>query len=128
VVGEVFTREMKPLEVELIVAEVGDDRFAGHQKNKLYRVKFDGFISDNERFCVIGGSVDSVQSVLEDEFRESMPAGDAIKLGLKALERGAEGGAELQANNLEVCLLERARSGRKFRRLSADEVQGMLGA
>jgi proteasome alpha subunit len=127
-VGEVFTREMKPLEVEIIVAEVGDDRFAGHQANTLYRVKFDGYISDHSGFCVIGGSVDSVQSVLDDEYRENMPAGGAVKLGLKALERGTEGASSLDSKNLEVCVLERSRGGRKFRRLSADEVQGMLDA
>ena len=34
-IGEVFTREMKPLEIELIVAEVGDDRYAEHGANAL---------------------------------------------------------------------------------------------
>ena len=29
-IGEVFTREMKPLEIEVIVAEVGDFRGAGY--------------------------------------------------------------------------------------------------
>ena len=77
---------------------------------------------------MIGGSVDSVRSVLEEEYREQMPAGDAVRLGLKALERGTEGGSSLDAKKLEVCLLERGRAGRKFRRLSADEVQGMLDA
>ena len=77
---------------------------------------------------MIGGSVDSVQSVLEEEYREDMPAGGAVQLGLKALERGTEGAASLDSKNLEVCMLERSRGGRKFRRLSADEVQGMLDA
>jgi proteasome alpha subunit len=124
--GEVFTREMKPLEVEIIVAEVGDDTLAGHEKNALYRVKFDGFISDHKGFCVIGGNVDDVQSVLEEEYREGMSQGDAAKLGLKALTRGASDTATLDATTLEVCILGRDVRGRKFRRLSADEVQGML--
>jgi proteasome alpha subunit len=127
-VGEVFTREMKPLEVEVIVAEVGDDRYPGHAANTFYRVKFDGFISDHQGFCVIGGSVDSVQSVLEEEFRDSMPAGEAVRMGLKALEKGTEGNGSIESKNLEVCLLESGRPSRKFRRLSADEVQGMLDA
>jgi proteasome alpha subunit len=127
-VGEVFTREMKPLEVEVIVAEVGDSRYAGHAANTFYRVKFDGFISDHSGFCVIGGSVDAVQGVLEEDYRESMPAGEAVQLGLKALEKGTEGNGRIEARNLEVCLLESARPARKFRRLSADEVQGMLDA
>lgn len=127
-IGEVFTREMKPLEVEVIVAEVGDDNLVGHEKNALYRVKFDGFISDHSGYCVIGGSVDDVENVLKDEYREGMPAGAAVQLGRKALDRGANDGSNLDAASLEVCILDRDLAGRKFRRLSADEVQGMLDA
>ena len=46
-IGEVFTREMKPLEIELVVAEVGDDRYEDHKANSLYKINFDGFISDH---------------------------------------------------------------------------------
>jgi proteasome alpha subunit len=127
-VGDVFTREMKPLEAEVIVAEVGDDRLAGQQENSIYRVKFDGFISDHKGFCVIGGNVDDVQSVLESDYSEDSPLGEAVKLGRKALDRGTNGGASLDSSNLEVYILDRARPGRKFTRLSADEVQGMLDA
>jgi len=127
-VGEVFTREIKPLEVEIIVAEVGDDRLAGQEHSSIYRVKFDGFISDHRGFCVIGGNVDDVQRVLESEYREGMPLGEALRLGRKALDRGTEGGGSLSADSLEVCVLDRARTGRKFVRLSTDEVRGMLDA
>lgn len=125
-VGEAFTREMKPLEVELIVAEVGDDSLAGHEQNSLYRVKFDGFISDHKGFCVIGGNVEDVQSVLDDDYRDGMTQGDAVNLGLKALTRGATDNGSLDATKLEVCILDRLRDGRKFVRLSAEVVQGML--
>ena len=126
-VGEAFTREMKPLEVELIVAEVGDDSLVGHEHNCLYRVKFDGFISDHKGFCVIGGNVDDVQSVLEGDYREGMTQGEVVNLGLKALTRGASDSSTLDATTLEVCILDRNRTGRKFTRLSADTVQTMLG-
>lgn len=124
--GEVFTREMKPLEVDVIVAEVGDDRFAGHESNSIYRIKFDGFISNHAGYCVIGGNEEDVATVLKDDYRDGMPAGDAVKLGRKALNRGSENGGSLDPVNMEVCILNRDAPGRKFRRLSADEVQGML--
>jgi proteasome alpha subunit len=124
--GEAFTREIKPLEVELIVAEVGDDSLVGHEKNALYRVKFDGFISDHKGFCVIGGNVDDVQGVLEEEYTEGISQGEAVQLGLKALTRGASDNTSLDASTLEVCILDRIRAGRKFHRLSADVVQSML--
>ena len=125
-IGEVFTREIKPLEIEVILAEVGDDRFAGHEQNAIYRVKFDGFISDHKGFCVIGGNVDDVQNVLKDSYRDDLPAGEAFKLAKRALEAGSSGGSSLGMDDLEVCLLDRKRIGRKFVRLSADQVQDML--
>lgn len=126
-IGEVFTREMKPLEVEIVVAEVGDDRLAGHEQNAIYRVSFDGSISDHHGFCVIGGSVDNLQSHLQSHYRAGMPRADALRLGIAALERAANGDAKIGPQTLEVCSLDRQRSGRKFHRLSADEVRGMLG-
>jgi proteasome alpha subunit len=126
-IGEVFTREIKPLEIEVILVEVGDDRFEGHEQNAIYRVKFDGFISDHKGFCVIGGNVDDVQHVLEDGYQAGMPAGEAAALARRALEAGSEGASSLGVNDLEVCLLDRDRSGRKFVRLSADQVQDILG-
>ncbi len=126
-IGEVFTREMKPLEVEIIVAEVGDDRWEDHRKNSLYRVTFDGFISDHSGFCVIGGSVEEVETILRGEHQDGMAENDALRLGLKALSSGSDRSERLQAEALEVCVLSRARSGRKFVRLSADEIRGMLG-
>jgi proteasome alpha subunit len=126
VIGDVFTRENKPLELEIIVAEVGDDRYEDHKANSLYRIKYDGFISDHPGFCAIGGNVEEVESVLKNDYREGLPAGEVANLGRKALSAGAERSAALDADGLEVCLLDRERTGRKFCRLSTDEVQGML--
>jgi len=127
-IGEVFTREMKPLEIEIIVAEVGDDRWEDHSRNSLYRVTFDGFISDHADYCVIGGNVDEVETVLASEYREGLGAGEAIKLGRKALDTGSESSANLNENTLEVCVLDRTKPGRKFTRMSVEEVKRMLEA
>jgi proteasome alpha subunit len=125
-IGEVFTREMKPLEVELIVAEVGDNRFPEHAESALYRIKFDGFISDHQGYCVIGGDVEDVEAILKDDYRDSMSLADAVKLGRKALDRGSGSSDQIPAEHLEICLLERERAGRKFRRLSTDEISVLL--
>jgi proteasome alpha subunit len=125
-IGEVFTREMKPLEIEVIVAEVGDDRYEDHRNNSLFRVTFDGFISDHKGYCVIGGNVDDVESVLQSEYQDDVSAPQALRLGQKALGNGTEQSSELDAESMEVCLLSRSASGRKFRRLSTDEVKSML--
>jgi 20S proteasome alpha/beta subunit len=89
---------------------------------------YDGFISDHHGWCVIGGNVEDVESVLRSDYAEALPLGGAVKLGRKALENGSNGSSELPAENLEACVLDQALAARKFRRLSTDEVRGMLDA
>jgi proteasome alpha subunit len=126
--GDVFTRELKPLEVEVIVAEVGDPTLAGHEHNQIYRVQFDGSISDHEGYCVIGGVVEDLDTMLQSDFRPGLSLGDALQLGRRALERAAQGSNRVSPENLEACVLERARTGRKFHRLSTDNLREYLGA
>ena len=125
-IGDVFTRELKPLEVEVIVAEVGDPRLAGHEENIMYRVQFDGSISDHRGFCVIGGTVESLESFLKNRYRPGLPLGDSVRLGRDALVAASNGAAALTPERLEVCTLDRERPGRKFRRASADELRAIL--
>jgi len=125
-IGEVFTNQMKPLEIALIVAEVGDDRYEDHKSNALYQISFDGFISDHKDFCVIGGEVDSVEQVLRDAFQDGMSLGEALALGRRALDAATDRGAALSPENMEVCVLSRSGGRRKFRRLPADEVSSLL--
>ena len=127
-IGDAFTREMKPLEVEVVVAEVGDDELAGHESNAIYRIQFDGSISDHERYCVIGGAAEEINGFLGEEYRPDMPLGDALRLGRGALQRAGDGGVSVEPENLEACLLDRTLRGRKFRRLSADTILEFLGA
>jgi len=126
--GDVCTRELKPLEVEVIVVEVGDPTVTGHEKNTIYRIRFDGSISDHENFCVIGGSAEELVTFLEEEYKSGLPLGEAVRLGRKTLSRAADGQTSVPPANLEVCVLEEARTGRKFRRLSTDQVGAELGA
>jgi proteasome alpha subunit len=126
-IGDVFTRELKPLEVEVVVAEVGDPSLAGHERNAIYRVQFDGSISDHEGYCVIGGAAEDLSNVLSQHYRADLSLGDALKVGSRALERAVSGG-RVNPENLEVCVLDRARPGRKFYRLSSDQLKQYLGA
>ncbi len=127
-IGDVFTRELKPLEVEVIVAEVGDPSLAGHENNQIYRIQFDGSISDHEGFCVIGGDSEDLTTMLNSEYRADLSLGDILKLGQKALQRASQGGSRVPPENLEVCILDRHRAGRKFARLSPDRLREYLGA
>lgn len=126
ILGEEFTRSIKPFEVEIVVAEVGDENLAGHEKNALYKIGFDGTIQDQEGFIVIGGSVDNLQSHMSSHYRAGLSLGGALKLGRDALNRAENGNPDLAARQLEVALLDRTRTGRKFRRLAANDIQQLL--
>ncbi len=124
--GDEFTRSIKPFEVEIVVAEVGDENLAGHERNALFKIGFDGTIQDQEGFIVIGGSVDNLQSHMATHFRPGLALGAALRLGRDALHRAENGNPDLGARHLEVAVLERARSGRKFRRIPPAELQQLL--
>jgi proteasome alpha subunit len=126
ILGEEFTRSIKPFEVEIVVAEVGDENLAGHEKNALYKIGFDGTIQDQEGFVVIGGSVDNLQSHMSSHYRAGLSLAGALKLGRDALHRAENGNPDLTARHLEVALLDRARTGRKFRRLTANDIQQLI--
>ncbi len=125
-IGDAFTRELKPLEVELIVAEVGDPGLVGHEQPEIYRIQYDGSISDHRNFCVIGGSEEELRSHLSANYRPDLPLGEILRLGRDALGRASNGKSSVNPDNLEVCILEKARIGRKFRRLDADELRQHL--
>jgi proteasome alpha subunit len=126
VIGDEFIRSLKPLEVAIVVAEVGDDQLVGHESNAIYRVQFDGSISALEQFCVIGGNVENITRHLESSFKPGLSRGDALRLGRDALQRAENGTLAIPPDNLEVCLLERRRAGRKFRRLDPEEIRSLL--
>jgi proteasome alpha subunit len=127
-IGDVFTREMKPLEVEIAVVEVGDSRLAGHENNAIFRVQYDGSISDHSGFLVIGGTVDELANYLQANYRPGLPLGEAVRLARSTLERATNGQGSVGVKNLEAATLERERPGRKFRRLPADEMRAILGS
>ncbi len=120
VIGNVFTREIKPLEVEILVVEVGETP----EKNLMYRILFDGSISDHHGYVVIGGQADKLSQWLRDRYREDLGLAEAIKLSKEAIE--AEQGGAIRESNLEIALIDRARPGRKFRRVLAPEIRELL--
>jgi proteasome alpha subunit len=119
--GQVFTHEMKPYEVELLVAEVGH---AGDTDAEMYHLFYDGVVIDERRFAVLGGMTEKITETLESAYADGMALGDALKLGARVL--GTEG-ASLEGDQLEVALLDRARPRRAFRRIKNAELTALLG-
>ena len=119
--GQVFTHDMKPMEVEILVAEVGSPNGTG--QDQLYHVLYDGTVFDEDRYAVIGGEADAIQGRMESAYAADAPLGDALKAAVGALA-GPERTLEAQA--LEVAVLERRRERRAFRRIVDEELAQLL--
>ena len=91
-------------------------------------MQFDGSISDHSNYCVIGGDADELGTFLKNQFSKGLPLGDALRLGRSALQRAAEGSVSVPPENLEVCVLEKGRNGRKFRRVRTEELREHLSS
>jgi proteasome alpha subunit len=114
----------KPYEVEIFVAEVGD----APEQDQIYRLTYDGQVADEHGFAVMGGNTDAVVQHLRDHYREGGSLEDAVRVAVDALGRGEDGERQIPAHDLEVAVLDRGRSQqRKFRRLPAGQLAGILG-
>ncbi len=118
--GDAFAREIKPMEVELVVAEVS----AAPEDDEIYRISFDGSISGEGHFSVVGGDADRVLGALSKQHSQVAEMGPSLIQCKTALEAGGED--NLTAADLEVGLIERGRAGRAFRRLDSAEVIALL--
>ncbi len=116
--GNVFTHEMKPLEVEILVAELGDGG-----ENQLYHIAYDGFVSDEERFAVLGGDAQTVAERLGAAWQPDWGMAAAVKAATAALA-GPE--RTLGAGDLEAATLSRGNGRRTFRRIHEAELAELL--
>ncbi|HEX3899150.1 MAG TPA: proteasome subunit alpha [Mycobacteriales bacterium] len=123
ILGTIFSSGgEKPFEVELTVAEVGDEPVS----DQLYRLTYDGSVADEEGIVVMGASADEVGAVLREDRREDMDLSEAVKLAVRALKAADSEPREIAAEALEVAILERSRPRRKFRRLRDAAVAEIL--
>jgi proteasome alpha subunit len=121
--GTVFITESKPLEVEIVVAEVGADS----ADDQIYRLTYDGTVADEHGFVVMGGQAEQLGRRVKEGWRENMSLGEALRLAVAALGSG-EGSASrtIEAAQLEVAVLERDRPRRSFRRLARPVLAELL--
>ena len=120
--GQVFTHEMKPYEVEILVAQAG----ASPDQDELFHILYDGTVMDEEGATVLGGQADTIAEALHAQYRAEMARDDAIRLGASVLA-GADG-VVLTAAQLEVAFLDRAKERRAFGRVLATDLETILGA
>jgi proteasome alpha subunit len=109
--GEVFTQQLKPFEVELCVAEVGDTP----ETDQMYRLTFDGSVVDEPDFVVMGGQAEALRVGVQ-----------ALSAVSPATSAGNGGPALLSAEQLEVAVLDRQRPKRAFRRITGAPLRTLL--
>jgi proteasome alpha subunit len=126
----------KPYEVEIVVAEVG----AKPDGDQIYRISWDGSVSDEPGFVAFGGQADQVGTALKERFSDGMTLTEALGAALAALAAPAAAAStasgtaaagngaqpELTAANLEVAILDRARAHRTFRRLHGPRLEELI--
>jgi proteasome alpha subunit len=121
ILNQIFTHEMKPMEVEILVAEVGD----APAEDRLFHLLYDGTVVDESRFTVLGGEAETIAERLKSTYGDGLDRQAALRVCVHALA-GEE--RTLGPGELEVAVLVRGNGRRAFRRLARDELTGLLGA
>jgi proteasome alpha subunit len=121
ILGQVFTHEMKPMEVEILVAEVGAE--PGH--DQLFHILYDGTVMDESQFTVLGGEAEVIAGRLAEEWTTETDLAGALAAAVGAL---AGPDRVLAPDELEVAVLERTDRRRAFRRIEGDELAALLPA
>jgi proteasome alpha subunit len=122
--GSVFTTESKPLEVEIVVAEVG----ASADLDQVYRLTYDGSVAEEHGVVVMGGQADTLAPRLKEQWHPGMSLADALQMAVGALASDSPGGQPrtLEAAQLEAAVLDRHRQRRAFRRIAGPLLSRLL--
>ena len=135
ILGDIFTRQQVPWEVEILVAEIGHRK----QDNRMYVIPFSGGLVEEKLFCAIG----DIYRDKEGEYRKNVlrkrlgernitgeePLAQAVRTGHEVLNTLKEDKSRIAVENLEVLALDNTvKHNRKARRLGAEELKGLLGS
>ena len=119
ILGQIFTHEMKPMEVEILVAEVGHV----HEADQLFHILYDGTVMDEGAYSVLGGDAEAISDRIELAYTDDMPLAAAVRAASTAL---AGPDRTLAAEDLEVAVLARSNGRRCFQRLTDEDVAAFL--
>ena len=114
--GHIFTQEVKPYEVEVMVAEVG----VGSDDSRIFRVTYDGTLYDERKFAAIGGQDEQLAAALAERYEPEAPLATAVRWAVEVFQAGADG--EISEEGWEGAILDRALGRRIFRRLDTNEI------
>jgi proteasome alpha subunit len=115
IIGQIFTHEVKPLEVEILVAELGNSA----DEDQLFHILYDGTVIDESNYSVLGGDADSIQVRLEERFAPAMDLTSAVKVAVHALSREDK---SVDSKDVEVAVLRRNGDRRCFHRVPDSDI------
>jgi proteasome alpha subunit len=120
ILGQIFTHELKPMEVEILVAEIG----TAPGEEQMFHILYDGTVNDRDQSTAIGGEAEPIAERLRATWIEGMDLEAALTVAIEALT-GPD--RRLAADDLEAAVLDRNNGRRAFRRLEPDELRERLG-
>ncbi|MBK9178207.1 MAG: proteasome subunit alpha [Acidimicrobiales bacterium] len=120
ILGQIFTHEMKPLEVEILVVEVGGEP----ADDQLFHILYDGTVGDEDGFAALGGEAEIIGQRLADGWHPGLTLAQALRAAAAAL---AGSDRTLGPGELEVAILARHDGRRAFRRIEGAELVELLG-
>jgi len=118
----IFTQQMKPYEIEILVGEVDGEE----DGISVYHVLFDGSVSDEQGYVAMGGHAEELTDALRDRYQLGWDLATAMRTAVQILATVPET-REVPGEQIEAGVLDRTREQRrKFRRVSPDEISAAL--
>jgi proteasome alpha subunit len=121
ILGQIFTHEMKPMEVEILVAEVGQVP----ADDQMFQILYDGTVMDERNHSALGGDSEAINARLAESYADDLDLAAAVRLGSSALS-GPD--RVIPTRELEVAKLARGNGRRCFSRLDDAEVDALIGS
>jgi len=119
IMGQIFTHEMKPMEVEILVAEIGHEP----DGDQIFHILYDGTVIDEADYTSLGGDNDAIMARLDEAWAGELELAPVVKMASDALS-GPE--RTLAAADLEVAILDRSNGRRCFQRIDDEAVTTLL--
>ncbi|MEN9805232.1 MAG: proteasome alpha-type subunit [Actinomycetota bacterium] len=120
ILGQTFTHEVKPMEVEILVAEVG----ATPADDQMFHILYDGTLVDEIGTSVLGGDAEAIAERLGRLWSPDHTVDQALSVAVAAL---AGPDRHLTADDIEAAVLSRHNGRRCFARLDDARVSELLG-
>ncbi len=126
--GAIFVQESKPFEIEIVVAEVGQQP----ETDQIFRLTYDGSVADEHGYVAMGGASEQAEERLAAGWHPGLSLGAALRVAVDVLSAAPGGNGneprDLTADQLEVAVLDRERPRRSFRRIQGALLERLLSA